>query len=328
MIGLAVGIDYALFILARYRSELRAHRRPRGGRRRRRRHRRLGGRLRRAHRAHRARRARRRRHPVPDRHGPRRRGDGADRRARGADAAARDPRAARSRRPSAAPCAATARPATRRAAWSTTASAGRALVGRARWPRSLLVVVALGALAIPVKDLYLAFPTDSTAATDTTQRAGLRPHRRRRSAPAARPRCSLVVDARDVPAGERQQAFGEVVAWAEAQDGVANAQVAGTNADPRPSRARRPRAERRRSSSPPSSGPTTPRAEELLAELRGTQDAIEAETGTTIGVTGLTAIQHRRLRAARRRAAGLPRGRHRAGLRAADGRLPLACSCR
>ena len=31
MIGLAVGIDYALFILARYRGELAAHRRPRGG---------------------------------------------------------------------------------------------------------------------------------------------------------------------------------------------------------------------------------------------------------------------------------------------------------
>ena len=56
---------------------------------------------------------------------------------------------------------------------------GRILNNGVRWARfvgkrpvalALLVVVGLGALAIPLKDLHLAFPTDSTASTDTTQR--------------------------------------------------------------------------------------------------------------------------------------------------------------
>ncbi len=53
---------------------------------------------------------------------------------------------------------------------STTACAGRRLVGKRPLAAVLLVVVALGALAIPLKDLHLAFPTDSTASSDTTQR--------------------------------------------------------------------------------------------------------------------------------------------------------------
>ena len=59
MIGLAVGIDYALFIVSRYREERAEGRDARGGGRAGRRHRRLGGRLRRAHRRHRAGRPRR-----------------------------------------------------------------------------------------------------------------------------------------------------------------------------------------------------------------------------------------------------------------------------
>ena len=44
------------------------------------------------------------------------------------------------------------------------------LVGRRPVAIALLAVVALGALAVPLKDLHLAFPSDSTASTDTTQR--------------------------------------------------------------------------------------------------------------------------------------------------------------
>ena len=56
---------------------------------------------------------------------------------------------------------------------------GKLLNNGVRWARFvgrkpaavvILVVVALGALAIPLKDLHLAFPTDSTASTQTTQR--------------------------------------------------------------------------------------------------------------------------------------------------------------
>nr|WP_218848988.1 MMPL family transporter [Nocardioides perillae] len=164
------------------------------------------------------------------------------------------------------------------------------LVGRAPVAVVLLVVVGLGALAIPLKDLYLAFPTDSTAPTDTTLRQaselvedGFGPGR---EAPYL-----LVVDARDVPAEERQAAFGAVAAWAAEADGVANAQVAGTNADPT--------AEPGTPAATPTGaqvlvtpdfGAEDPRATELLEELRDGEAAIEEETGTTVGVTGLTAI--------------------------------------
>ena len=45
------------------------------------------------------------------------------------------------------------------------------IVGRAPVAVVIVVVVALGALAIPLKGLHLAFPSDSTAPTDTTQSA-------------------------------------------------------------------------------------------------------------------------------------------------------------
>ena len=73
MLGVAVGIDYALFIVSRYRHETPDRPRRRGSRRTRRRHRRLRGRLRRPDRRHRAGRAHRGRHPAAGRHGPGRR---------------------------------------------------------------------------------------------------------------------------------------------------------------------------------------------------------------------------------------------------------------
>ena len=95
MIGLAVGIDYALFILARYRSELEVlgERAARRSGRACRRHRRLRRHLRRADRDHRARRAGRRPHPVPDRDGTRSRGHRAGRRTGGPHPAAGPARA-------------------------------------------------------------------------------------------------------------------------------------------------------------------------------------------------------------------------------------------
>ncbi len=94
MIGLAVGIDYALFILARYRSELQHtdDREEAVGRRGR--HRRLRGRVRRPHGPHRAVGAGRGPDPVPHHDGRGRRGHRADRGARRADPAAGVPRPA------------------------------------------------------------------------------------------------------------------------------------------------------------------------------------------------------------------------------------------
>ncbi|GAB2636405.1 MMPL family transporter [Nocardioides ginkgobilobae] len=163
-------------------------------------------------------------------------------------------------------------------------------VGRAPVALVLAVVVGLGALAIPLKDLQLAFPTDSTRPSDTTQRqasdlvseafgAG-------REAPLL-----VVVDGREISDAEgRQAAFGEVAAWAAGLDGVQNAQVVATNAT---------FAEDGTVTEPatgalvqvlPEFGPEDSRATDLLQEMRDGEPDIEASTGTDTGVTGLTAI--------------------------------------
>ena len=151
------------------------------------------------------------------------------------------------------------------------------LVGRKPAVVALLAVVGLGALALPLKDLHLAFPTDSTAATDTTQRKAsdlvadaFGPGR---DAPLL-----VVVDARG--SDDPQAAYGAVTEWAAQQDDVANAQVvamneAGTGAQVMVT---------------PSSGAEDTATQDLLQNLRDGQAAIEDETGAELGVTGLTAI--------------------------------------
>ncbi len=154
----------------------------------------------------------------------------------------------------------------------------------------LVVVVALGALAIPLKELQLAFPTDSTAASDTTQRKAsdlvsdeFGPGR---EAPLL-----VVVDARDIAVGEEGEAFGGVVEWAAGLPGVQNAQVVGTNADP----SAEPGTPAAAATGAlvqvlPEFGPADAEAQELLTELRDGEAGVEDSTGTDIGVTGLTAI--------------------------------------
>lgn len=155
------------------------------------------------------------------------------------------------------------------------------LVGRAPALVAVLAVVVLGALAIPMKDLHLALPSDSTAPSETTQRKaadlvteGFGPGR---EGPLV-----VVVDGRGVsdPAN-RSAAYGEVAQWAAGQDDVANAQIIGVNADNTGAQVL----------VTPRSGPDDEATLTLLDDLRETTPDIEASTGVTVGVTGLTAIQ-------------------------------------
>lgn len=151
----------------------------------------------------------------------------------------------------------------------------------ARAPVAVMVVcvLGLGALALPLQSLHLAFPSDSTASIDTTQRRAsdlvadaFGPGR---DAPML-----TVVDARDLPESERGAAFDEVASWAASQNGVANAQVVGTN-------------EQGTGATvliTPETGPEDTATEDLLTDLRNGQSDVEEATGTTTGVTGLTAI--------------------------------------
>jgi RND superfamily putative drug exporter len=154
------------------------------------------------------------------------------------------------------------------------------LVGRAPVAVVLLVVVGLGSLAIPLKDLHLAFPTDSTASTETTQRKAsdliadaFGPGR---DAPLL-----LVVDGRGLgSAAERSEAYAEVATWAGEQKGVTNAQVVAQNEQGSGAQVL----------VTPKYGADDTRTEDVLTALRDGQADVEQRTTTRIGVTGLTAI--------------------------------------
>ena len=153
------------------------------------------------------------------------------------------------------------------------------LVGRRPVAIALLAVVALGALAVPLKDLHLAFPSDSTASSDTTQRKAS-DLMAEAFGPGREGPLVVVVDATDVADADRSAAIGEVTAWAADQNDVVNAQVVALNEEGTGAQIL----------VTPSSAPDDPATEALLADLRGGQAGIESETGTTTGVTGLTAI--------------------------------------
>lgn len=162
--------------------------------------------------------------------------------------------------------------------------------GGTRWARAigahpvvavLVTVLALGALAIPAKDLHLALPTDSTAAQGTPQReAGdlIAEH----FGAGQEARMAVVVDARDLTDPRAAgAAFGDVAAELGSLDGVANAQVMGVNEA----------GDGGQVLVTPTTSASAPATEGLLHEIRDRVPELEESTGTTIGVTGLNAIQ-------------------------------------
>ncbi|WP_201465105.1 MMPL family transporter [Janibacter melonis] len=146
---------------------------------------------------------------------------------------------------------------------------------------ALAVVALLVALAVPMKDIHLGLPTDSTAPTDTTQRKAADLVTEGFGAGRQSP-LLVVVDARDVADPKAaQESFGAVTQWAAGQEGVENAQVAQVNEDGTGAMVL---------VTPTTSGDDVA-TEDLLHSLRDGQGGIEDQTGATVGVTGLTAIQ-------------------------------------
>jgi RND superfamily putative drug exporter len=166
---------------------------------------------------------------------------------------------------------------------------GHVVNGGARWARTvgraplvavLLVVVGLGAVAVPLGQLHLAFPTDSTASPETTQRKAS-DLVAEAFGPGRESPMLLVVDGREIAdERERPAAYGAVVEWAAGLDTVRNAQVIGMNEDGTGAQVM----------VTPETGPEDTATEELLTALRDGEADVEEETGTTVGVTGLTAI--------------------------------------
>jgi RND superfamily putative drug exporter len=153
------------------------------------------------------------------------------------------------------------------------------LVGRKPAAVALLAIVGLGSIALPLSGLHLAFPTDSTASPDTTQRQAsdlvadaFGPGR---DAPLL-----VVVDGRDLDPADQQPAYDAVVGWAAGQNDVRNAQIVAINEDGSGAQVL----------VTPEGGAEDTSTQDLLTALRDGQGDLESETGTELGVTGLTAI--------------------------------------
>ncbi|GAA1513435.1 MMPL family transporter [Nocardioides humi] len=176
---------------------------------------------------------------------------------------------------------------------------GRILNNGVRWARVLAkapvawvlgVVVLLGALAAPITQMYLAFPTDSTAASSTTQRQAS-DLMTEAFGPGREGPLLVVVDGRAITSDEeRQAAFDKVVDWAAGQDDVASADLVATNAPVGEDGTPTGTGTGAMIQIVPSSGPDEPETLDLLQALRDGQGAIESQTDTVVGVTGLTAI--------------------------------------
>jgi len=145
-----------------------------------------------------------------------------------------------------------------------------------------LVVVVLGGLALPMKSLHLALPSDSTAATSTTQRKAADMVTEAFGAGRQAP-LLVVVDGSQVDGGTQQRmaAYGQVMGWAGSQKDVVNAQIIGVNADKTGAQIL----------ITPKGGADDQSTLDLLNALRDGQSGIEARTGTQVGVTGATAVQ-------------------------------------
>jgi putative drug exporter of the RND superfamily len=153
-------------------------------------------------------------------------------------------------------------------------------VGKAPVLAVVAVVLALGAVAIPLKDLHLAFPTDSTASPETTQRQAS-DLVADAFGPGRESPMLVVVDARGVQdEPQRSEAFAEVTRWAAEQEDVLNAQVVAVNEEGTGAQVL----------VTPRSGPEDTATQELLESLRDGEATIERDTGASVGVTGLTAI--------------------------------------
>lgn len=155
---------------------------------------------------------------------------------------------------------------------------GRAVVRRPA-VGLILGVVLLGALAIPAAKLELALPNEGSGDPATSARQaydlvneGFGPGR---NGPLL-----VVVDAQDatVPAGE---AFGAVVAKISEQPDVLNAQVIGANQA----------GDTAQILVTPRSGPSDPSTMDLVADIRSAESDLNDQIGVNYGVTGQTALE-------------------------------------
>lgn len=153
------------------------------------------------------------------------------------------------------------------------------LIGKAPIAFVLVVIVGLGAVAIPFKDLHLGMPGDATAPVDSSRYQAVQLIEDG-FGPGRLDPMMLVVDARglDGDAASKQAAYAKVAEWAEGLDGVAH-----VVAQPGTDKGAIVLIE-------PETGPDDARTEALLQEIRAGEPRLERETGLDLAVTGTQPI--------------------------------------
>lgn len=154
-------------------------------------------------------------------------------------------------------------------------------IQRAPWVVIAVIVVALVGLAKPVTDLHLGLPSDATAATGTQPRIaadlvadGWGPGK---NAPMI-----AVLDNRGIGTAQaRQAAVGAATHWLAQDSNVANAQVVQATQDLAGAVVL----------VTPKSGPADAATDDMLTRLQDGSGDVESRTGTKVGITGITAIQ-------------------------------------
>lgn len=157
-----------------------------------------------------------------------------------------------------------------------------------------LVILGLGALTEPTLDLQLSLPNDTLSNRDTTQRKSADLLAEGFGEGINSP-FLVIVDAHDVDAdapvlsgiaqGDKAKAIGAAYAYTVQQlsvnPGVKHVQIIGASAD----------GSAAQMLLTPRTGPSDPKTTALLGALRSQDAAIEAATGVDVGITGLAPIQ-------------------------------------
>lgn len=157
-----------------------------------------------------------------------------------------------------------------------------------------LVILGLGALTGPALDLQLSLPNDTLSNRDTTQRKSADLLAEGFGEGINSP-FLVIVDAHDVDAdapvlsgiaqGDKAKAIGAAYAYTVQQlsvnPGVKHVQIIGASAD----------GSAAQMLLTPRTGPSDPKTTALLGALRSQDAAIEAATGVDVGITGLAPIQ-------------------------------------
>ncbi|WP_459587625.1 MMPL family transporter [Corynebacterium camporealensis] len=140
-------------------------------------------------------------------------------------------------------------------------------------------VVILGVLAIPAANLSLAMPTDGSAKLGSPQRDAYE-MTSDAFGPGRNAPMIAFVDAANVDEQERQLAYGMALEEFNSTEGVVNAQVIATTDN----------MDAAQVLITPTTGATDDATTETLNTLRGFQGEFEQETGATFGITGITPI--------------------------------------